>query len=417
MGYMQIARALQWGMELESLRVDKAGQPSRAPHPFELDEPNITKDFAESQVELVSDVFSSYNRLLDHIDLLKQRVQKKLESEYVWPFSMPPSLKCCPFIPVASFDNTKSGREAHAYRQYLLKKHGVQKQLICGIHLNFSIQNDVIQKYYTDSNSVYVKLARHIYDNLDLLVLLTGASPFDGNTTIHDPVISVRNSDKGYGGDSFEPYLKLDSLEGYISSIKKGIKTDIHIDDLICCQLPSGYTTFLSEKEFYAPVRLKQTPESNESMLEALSKRGVSHIELRIFDINPFERNGVNPHVFPLLRLLIIEGFFSDPESLDPVSGARRARVAAGTRLSDLHNSPLLKTADRKLVELQDIAYQLKGIEKDESLAAVHYFRNLLKHPDTLPASRLYSRYIHAGKSWNALGIDWLSSKKEVEYA
>ena len=62
------------GIERESLRVDKNGKISQKNHPKNLGSPltnsDITTDFAEALVELVTPTFESPEELFDHLNLL-----------------------------------------------------------------------------------------------------------------------------------------------------------------------------------------------------------------------------------------------------------------------------------------------------------------------------------------------------------
>ena len=68
------------------------------------------------------------------------------KDEYLFPLSMP-----CVFdsnVKIAQYDSSKVGLKNKNYREGLLKKYGLFKQLICGIHYNFSFQDDFLNKLY-----------------------------------------------------------------------------------------------------------------------------------------------------------------------------------------------------------------------------------------------------------------------------
>ena len=70
----------------------------------------------------------------------------EIGDEYLWPESMPCIIPDDDKIPVAKFEN--HSKEAQEYREKLLKKYGGKKQLISGIHYNFSFDENIINKLY-----------------------------------------------------------------------------------------------------------------------------------------------------------------------------------------------------------------------------------------------------------------------------
>ena len=83
------------GIERESLRVDQNGSISQADHPEKLGSPltnaDITTDFAEALVELVTPTFNSAEDLFSHLSSLHHFLYSSMEDELLWNFSMP----CC----------------------------------------------------------------------------------------------------------------------------------------------------------------------------------------------------------------------------------------------------------------------------------------------------------------------------------
>jgi glutamate--cysteine ligase len=115
-----------------------------------------------------------------------------------------------------------------------------------------------------------------------LIVLLTASSPiYDGSLdgdgisgAAFDGYSSRRNGDKGYW-NSFVPELDYSGIESYTASVRRYIE--------------SG--ELFSAGELYLPVRVKS---SGENSLESLEEKGIDHIELRMFDINPLEPYGIS---------------------------------------------------------------------------------------------------------------------------
>ena len=93
----------------------------------------------------------------------------EIGDEILWPQSMPCIIPEDDEIPVAKYSEER--REAEEYRKKLLKKYGGKKQLISGIHYNYSFNEEIIRKLYESSdkeltykefkNSIYLKVARN----------------------------------------------------------------------------------------------------------------------------------------------------------------------------------------------------------------------------------------------------------------
>lgn len=140
----------EFGLEKESLRVDVDGFLSHTRHPFE-EQPNITRDFCENQLELITDVFDNVEDVLRHLEQLQSEVvetlqQLKTGKELLWPFSNPPYVKGEEDIPVAQFEEEQ--KEKTEYRNYLAGKYGKRKMLFSGIHLNYSFAEEMLKQGY-----------------------------------------------------------------------------------------------------------------------------------------------------------------------------------------------------------------------------------------------------------------------------
>jgi glutamate--cysteine ligase len=60
------------------------------------------------------------------------------------------------------------------------------------------------------------------------------------------------------------------------------------------------------ENELYSPIRPKQPTQSLEKPSEALHKRGVSYIEVRALDVNPFSAIGIEENQFYFLDVFLM---------------------------------------------------------------------------------------------------------------
>lgn len=292
-----------FGIERETLRLDENGYLAKSDHPEEFGDkahnPYITTDFSESQIEVITpalpDVIEAYNFTRALYDI----VAMEIGDEYLWPESMPCIIPDDKDIPVAKFaDHSKESQE---YREKLLLKYGGKKQLISGIHYNFSFNESIIEKLYEDSeknlsykefkNSIYLKVARNYLRFRWLIVYLLGAAPVVHESFVDSckcplkkvsnneysslGAISHRNGKCGYKNkvDLFPSY---NSVNEYIESIDGYIKDEI----------------IESHKELYSQVRLK--PSNTKNFKESLLNDGIKYLEYRTIDINPFEKGGIS---------------------------------------------------------------------------------------------------------------------------
>ena len=82
-----------FGIEREGLRVTSDGMLSTNPHPSIFGDkkanPYITTDFSESQLEVITPVFSTTKETVEFLDSLYNIATLEQEDEYIWPQSMP----------------------------------------------------------------------------------------------------------------------------------------------------------------------------------------------------------------------------------------------------------------------------------------------------------------------------------------
>lgn len=348
-----------FGIERESLRVDRQGQLAHTPHPSCLGarsfHPYIQTDFCEFQMELITPVAKSTTearRLLGAItDVTGRSIS---QDEVLWPLSMPPRIKAQE-IQVAQLENEF---ERH-YRNYLAEKYGTKLQAISGIHYNMELGKDLVEALFRESdqtdmiafkNALYLKLAQNYLRYRWVITYLFGAAPiaeqgfFDQE--VPEPVRSFRNSDHGYVNKE-EIQVSFDNLEDYVSDIE----TYIANGDLI------------AEKEFYSAVRFRGQ-KANRSFLD----KGITYLEFRNFDLNPFERIGISQTTMDTVHLLILAFLWLDsPENVDQV-------LAQGHALNEkiALSHPLEPLPDQAMAETKDIIKALDQLVQHFGLGDYH---------------------------------------------
>lgn len=177
----------EFGLEKESLRVDKNGYLVHTRHPFPEDD-HIVRDFCENQTEINTPVLKSAKEAVKSLEKYYLKIQRTLaklpEKEYLWPFSNPPYIRNEDDVPVAVFEGENASKME--YRYYLSDRYGRYKMTFSGIHVNFSFDEELLRRdfrYQEESDfeiykdQLYVNLAKQMAVYGWILVAVTAASP------------------------------------------------------------------------------------------------------------------------------------------------------------------------------------------------------------------------------------------------
>lgn len=294
-----------FGLEKENVRVNQDGTLALTPHPAVFGDkgkhPYITTDFSESQVEMITPPLPSVGEALGFMETLHDVVTENIGDELLWPQSLPPVLKENQEIPIAHYSGEFKDKEY--YRQKLAGTYGKERQLISGIHFNFSFSEklmDVLLKSGVCGSSmeevretVYFRVVRNFLKYRWLFIWLYGESPLAEETLNvislktgeKQPMkcgvsLSLRTSPLGYRNRE-EFFIDYSSLEAYNMSIDKLIREN-RID---------------GPHELYLPVRIKFLEKDNGSP---------SYIEVRIVDLDPFTKSGVCASAIYFSHLLLV---------------------------------------------------------------------------------------------------------------
>ena len=332
------------GIERESLRVTQEGKISQNNHPANLGSPltskDITTDFAEALVELVTPTFESAEELFGHLSLLHKFLYSEMGEEILWNFSMPCAFQSEQEIKIAEYGKTNSGLLKHIYRKGLRLRYGSIMQCVSGIHFNFSLSEDSWAPLTRSPdqgfiNQKYLGAIRNIKRNFWFLLERLGASPVThesyllnrehsltkhGKNDLFLPhATSLRMSDVGYQS-SMQNALKINynNLDEFIDAIIKGIKTPVkHFEDIglldekgVPQQISTGILQI--ENELYDTVRPKRSGPSGSRPATLLKNEGIEYLELRGIDINPFIPEGIDENKIKLLDIFIIHSLISE---------------------------------------------------------------------------------------------------------
>lgn len=314
-----------FGLEKENVRVTERGNLALTPHPKAFGDreknPYIKTDFSESQLEMVTPVCNTLDEVYSFICNLNKVVSLEImkNGEFLWPQSNPPILPREEEIPIAKLSN----RADELYRENLSEKYGKKKQVISGIHYNFSFKEEFIKLLYKElkvkkdfrefKDDIYLRMARNFQKYHWLLIYLTGASPVfhesyideikeegeklrDDSYYIKDDT-SLRNSSYGYKNKK-DYYVSYNSIEEYASDIKNLVK-DKEIQSI---------------KEYYNPIRLKSL--GSEDMLESLLNKGIDYLEVRLLDLDPLSIQGVSKETLYLVHLFMIYTLLKENEEI-----------------------------------------------------------------------------------------------------
>lgn len=370
-----------FGLEKESLRIMKAdGRIARTDHPF-VDDPHFSRDFAESQLEIITPVADSTEELYRMISQMHTNALQRLAElgETLHTSSNPPA-----YVPsevrVAHFE----GEDAHKeeYRKYLLEKYGLERMLLSGIHYNFSYSEEYPSFLGTTADALYLNVAACTLHYAWLLVWLTAASPGPCRTEtfgqcregVRPVYASVRCGKEGYW-NSFLPVLDFSGVSSYCDSIESYVRDGM----------------LYSSSELYLPVRLKPR---GINTLDGLRK-GIDHIELRMLDLNPLEPAGIALEDLRFLRLFLIWcSFFprhlpDEKEQKDAIANMKQASLFDERGIWIREGSVLMPVREAALEVLSEMACSFEAIGRSDVLSTIEYQKRKLLAPGSRYAEQV----------------------------
>lgn len=380
------------GVEVEEHRIDHTGKLSREPHPQKLGSrshhPYLQTDFSESQSEIITDPFDSVEGVIQQLDILQTILSRSLQkNERIWPLSMPPRMddKDKQFV-ADHFD-----RPAYEdYRQYLINKYGVSRKIITGVHVNYSISNSFFQclyQYYKEDfkslisfkNALYFRVAQNFVLNRWLLTYLFGASPVAEKgffsqseaSKFEHPVRSIRNSHRGYVNNREDQVnvTLYSSFENFIDGIENAVK--------------EGF--LYGPAEFYGPVRLR-----GQEKISEYHSEGISYLEFRVFDNDPFSRNGVNRDALVFLKIFLAYLLVTPVDKKNIKNNLKQSFDENNHVALEQPNKQTIKHGDGVTI-LNKMLKLIKDldIEIEEFSKVLHHFTNVLEYPELTPSAKL----------------------------
>ncbi len=443
---------LNHGIERESLRITPAGALSQRSHPgalgSPLTHPSITTDFCEAQLELITQVHQSAEDCIHELTDIHAFVHQELDSELLWPMSMPCELPSDQAIPIARYGNSNAARFKEVYRKGLAYRYGRAMQTISGIHYNFSISDtlwcalaeidgETADRSIRDDG--YLRLIRNFRRHGWLLIYLFGASPtvcesflrnkehtllkLDERTRYLPNATSLRMGPLGYQIEAQNKYRVIyDSLAEFEISMRPALLQPYHaykaieaLDRGSCNQLTDALLQV--EAEFYATVRAKRKTQSGERALVALRRRGIEYVEVRSLDVDPFEPVGISVStakfldLFLLHSLLVVNNGESKEQSIRNLQNQLRT-VHQGRD----PNLALMSTeGPRRLIDwakeilegclqVATLIDEMSGGHDHQSI--VEYQVQKVQDASLTPAAIMQSRMVDGSQSFAELGLE-----------
>ena len=435
-------RGMRRGVEKESLRAQLDGTLARTPHPLALGSalahPNITTDFSESQLELITGTHATAEACLDELTRIHQFVHRSLGEEMLWAGSMPCGLPAEHEIPIGRYGNSNVGRAKTVYRNGLSWRYGRRMQTISGIHYNWSMPGL--------GNAEYFALIRNFRRHGWLLLYLFGASPavcdsfVDGRPhplhelkpgTLYLPhATSLRMGRLGYQSDAQSSLVvSCNDLESYGATLQRGLTQSYAPYEQIGIREPGAVgdgpdsyrqlsTTLLQiENEYYGKIRPKRRIRQGERPLHALRERGVEYVEVRLMDLDPFSPVGITAPVMRFLDMFLLHCLLSDSPPDTPADIACEARnqecVAArgreaGLRLGCLpEDTGLREWGERLLAECEPVSEALDQALGGSAYREAHAAQlAVLRDPECTPSARVLAEMRRYGDSYRSFALD-----------
>jgi glutamate--cysteine ligase len=414
-------QGIRRGIEKESLRATAQGALALTPHPAALGSalthPNITTDYSESQLELITGVHASVEQCLEELTHIHQFVYRALGEEMLWVSSMPCQLPADENIPIGRYGASNVGRAKSVYRVGLAHRYGRRMQTISGIHYNWSMPG------ITDAE--YFGLIRNFRRHAFLLLYLFGASPaacasfVAGRThelqtlspgTVYMPYgTSLRMGRLGYQSEAQASLaVSYNSLEGYAASLYEALTKPYPCYETIGITNPGGEYNQLAtsllqiENEFYGTIRPKRVIRPGERPLHALRERGVEYVEVRLMDLDPFVPIGIKAQTIRFLDVFLLHCLLADSPADTPAEIAALGRNQHRTAAYGRDPAVLLERGEREVkladwgaeivAECAPIAALLDAVHGTTDYGdALRAAEALLRTPEMLPSARVLS--------------------------
>lgn len=316
------------GIERESLRTTADGHLASTRHPDALGNvythPNITIDYGEALLELVTDPHHSPQDVYRQLLQLHQFSAQNIGEERMWAASMPCRLPANPeHIEIGYFGQSNGAKLKRLYRVGLSYRYGRAMQMIAGVHFNYSppeslwaalAEQEGVEPTDTWRNERYMGMVRNIQRHGWLICHLFGASPACDNSfqpaqnvldRLNEHSFSWKNattlrmSQLGYQ-NKVDFSVSFNHLKEYVRDLGYAVLTPAPVYEYLGLRDPAGNYRQISThilqiaNEYYSGARPKQPIKKGELPIPALNARGIAYVELRLLDNNPYDPAGIS---------------------------------------------------------------------------------------------------------------------------
>jgi glutamate--cysteine ligase len=451
-GERGVLRGGRKGVEKESLRVLPDGYIAQTQHPESLGAPltneNITTDFSESLIELVTPPFGETWELLQYLCDIHQFVYRHLHDELLWATSMPCAIKGDASIPLAQFGSSNVGRMKTIYRHGLGLRYGRIMQAISGVHFNYSfsaklwgVLEEVNRSKLPRQDFVseqYFGVLRNYRRYGWLVLYLFGTSPAVSNSffagrentlsafdrdTVYEPYgTSLRMSDIGYRNKNQSTLsVSVNSLDDYVRDLSRAIGTPYPPYERLGVKVNGEYQQLNAnilqiENEYYSFIRPKRIARSGERPTKALHRAGVEYIEVRALDVSAFDPVGVNQNKLRFLEAFVALCLLresapisrSEQQALDAnhLLVARRGREPNLKLNREGREIPMNQWAGELLDAMQGLCEMLDHGEAGRPYSlALEQQRAKIDDVERTPSARLLAEMRQTGESFFQLAL------------
>lgn len=445
---------IKHGVERETLRINVNGALAQTPHNHglgsALTHETITTDFSESLLEFITPPEKDPKVTLAQLADVHKYVMKNIGEERLWPLSMPCFIDGDDNIPIAQYGTSNVGKMKTLYRVGLKNRYGSMMQAISGVHFNFSFPDEFWQAWLPAAQGVeankdtisaaYFALIRNYRRFCWVIPYLFGASPAIcgsfirgkdtkmpfkqlGRGTHYLPyATSLRMSDLGYT-NSEQSGLNIcyNKVDTYIDSLRKAINTPSQKYQQFADKVNGEYQQLNAnvlqiENELYSPIRPKQPTESLEKPTDALAKRGVSYIEVRALDVNPFSAVGIDLAQFHFLDVFLTYCLTAPSEFMDGAqfeqtetnlnAVVERGRDPALTLTNDDETLSLKQWAEKLFGDMRVVAETLdKAHGSQDFTQALDTQWRKIEDPSLTPSARILDELLTGNKDNGEFGL------------
>jgi glutamate--cysteine ligase len=422
------------GVEKETLRVGTDGRLSHRPHPTSwgaaLTHPYITTDYSEALPELVTPPQRTHWETLQFLCDVHAFIARRLDSELLWPASMPCELPPDDEIPIAYYGPSNLGRMKTVYRNGLGHRYGRAMQAIAGVHFNYSLPAALWPEYRAHErrseplqdfrSAELMGLVRNYRRCAWLVTYLFGASPalnrsfrpnghellteLDRATWYAPFATSLRMSDLGYQNKTQGRLsIRANSLADYVAGMRSAVTTEEPGYAAIGVAVDGEYRQLNAnilqiENEYYSTIRPKPSKASKRRPLAALAHDGIDYVEVRTLDLSAEDPVGMNQSELRFIEALLVYCLLTEspPISADEQVeiDARGLKVARegrrpGLSFRDGGRERPLRERGLELTEGIRAVAELLDADAQGYVSAVEAAADALREPDRTPSATL----------------------------